>query len=95
MSELEEALKSFDQKMADFGPEMFIYPEKYQEFRSNTLLERSVYERHRRRKITPLANEMVNEKGYILDDIKGTGTNGRIVKSDVEQHRPTKLWKQF
>lgn len=92
MSELDEALESFKRKMVDFGPNMFIYPEKFREFESKTLLERDVYKRHIRKKITPVANEMIEEKGYNLDDIRGTGVNGRILKSDVEQHKPKKWY---
>lgn len=38
---------------------------------------------------SPLAKMLAKEKGYDLGRIKGTGENGRIVKSDVEAFKPT------
>ncbi len=37
---------------------------------------------------SPLAKMLAKEKGYDLGQIKGTGENGRIVKSDVEAFKP-------
>jgi pyruvate dehydrogenase E2 component (dihydrolipoamide acetyltransferase) len=37
---------------------------------------------------SPLAKMLAKEKGYDLHQIKGTGENGRIVKSDVEAFQP-------
>ena len=37
---------------------------------------------------SPLAKKLANEKGYNLDQIQGTGENGRIVKRDVDHYVP-------
>ena len=39
---------------------------------------------------SPLAKKIAEEKGINLNDVKGSGENGRIVKSDVEQYTPSK-----
>jgi len=39
-------------------------------------------------KASPLARKMAEDKGYKLEDIPGSGDNGRIVKRDVEQFTP-------
>ncbi|MBT8183570.1 MAG: pyruvate dehydrogenase complex dihydrolipoamide acetyltransferase [Eudoraea sp.] len=38
---------------------------------------------------SPLAKRIAEEKGIPLADIKGTGDNGRIVKRDVENYKPS------
>ena len=38
--------------------------------------------------ISPLAQKLADEKGFDIEQIKGTGDNGRIIKRDVEQHQP-------
>ena len=38
---------------------------------------------------SPLAKQIAKDKGFKLSQIKGTGENGRIVKSDVENFTPT------
>lgn len=38
---------------------------------------------------SPLAKKIAQEKGINLSEVKGTGENGRIVKSDVENITPT------
>ncbi|WP_224995803.1 pyruvate dehydrogenase complex dihydrolipoamide acetyltransferase [Cesiribacter sp. SM1] len=40
-------------------------------------------------KASPLARKMAQEKGYNLSQIKGTGPEGRIVKKDVEEFKPS------
>ena len=40
--------------------------------------------------VSPLAKKIAEEKGINLNDVKGSGENGRIVKSDVEQFTPAK-----
>jgi pyruvate dehydrogenase E2 component (dihydrolipoamide acetyltransferase) len=40
-------------------------------------------------KASPLAKQIAKEKGYDIARIKGTGDNGRITKSDVENYKPT------
>jgi pyruvate dehydrogenase E2 component (dihydrolipoamide acetyltransferase) len=37
---------------------------------------------------SPLAKRMAAEKGINLTQVKGTGENGRIVKSDIENYQP-------
>lgn len=37
---------------------------------------------------SPLARRMAEEKGINLSSVKGSGENGRIVKSDIENYRP-------
>ncbi len=38
---------------------------------------------------SPLAKKIASEKGINLANVKGTGENGRVVKSDVENYVPT------
>ncbi len=38
--------------------------------------------------ISPLAKKIAEEKGINIAQLKGTGENGRIVKSDVENYKP-------
>jgi len=38
---------------------------------------------------SPLAKKMADDKGFDLSKIKGSGENGRITKSDVENYQPT------
>lgn len=37
---------------------------------------------------SPLAKKMAEDKGYDLSKIKGSGENGRITKSDIENYQP-------
>ena len=37
---------------------------------------------------SPLAKKMAEEKGISLNSVKGSGENGRIVKSDIENYQP-------
>ena len=39
---------------------------------------------------SPLAKKIAEDKGINLNDVKGSGENGRIVKSDVEKFTPSK-----
>ena len=39
--------------------------------------------------VSPLAKKIAQDKGINLSQVKGTGENGRIVKSDVESYVPT------
>lgn len=41
-------------------------------------------------KASPLAKKMAEELGYNLNDIKGSGEGGRIVKRDIEDFEPSK-----
>jgi pyruvate dehydrogenase E2 component (dihydrolipoamide acetyltransferase) len=40
-------------------------------------------------KASPLAKSIAKEKGYDIGKIKGTGDNGRVTKSDVENYKPS------
>jgi pyruvate dehydrogenase E2 component (dihydrolipoamide acetyltransferase) len=40
-------------------------------------------------KASPLAKRLAKESGYNLSEIKGSGPNGRVVKSDVESYTPS------
>src|SRR5690606_3361138 len=40
-------------------------------------------------KASPLARNIAREKGIDLSQVSGTGPNGRIVKSDVENFTPS------
>lgn len=42
-----------------------------------------------RLKISPLARKMAKDLGYNINQIKGSGDNGRIVKADIEQFSPS------
>lgn len=39
-------------------------------------------------KASPLAKSIAKEKGYDISKIKGTGDNGRVTKTDVENYKP-------
>ena len=39
--------------------------------------------------VSPLAKKMAEEKGISLNLVKGSGENGRIVKSDIENYQPS------
>jgi pyruvate dehydrogenase E2 component (dihydrolipoamide acetyltransferase) len=39
--------------------------------------------------VSPLAKKMAEEKGYDLSKIKGSGENGRIIKRDIENYKPS------
>lgn len=38
--------------------------------------------------ISPLAKKIAEEKGININQVKGSGENGRIVKSDIENYKP-------
>jgi pyruvate dehydrogenase E2 component (dihydrolipoamide acetyltransferase) len=40
-------------------------------------------------KISPLAKRLAEEKGIDVKSIKGSGDNGRIIKKDVEEYKPS------
>ncbi len=40
--------------------------------------------------ISPLARKIAEEKGIDINNVKGSGENGRIVKSDIENYTPEK-----
>lgn len=44
--------------------------------------------------ISPLARKLAEEKGFKIEEISGSGDNGRIVKRDVEEHVPAKEKKE-
>ena len=37
---------------------------------------------------SPLAKKLAEEKGIDLKYVKGTGDNGRITKSDIDNYKP-------
>lgn len=39
--------------------------------------------------ISPLAKKMAEEKGIKISEMQGSGENGRIVKKDIENYKPT------
>ena len=39
---------------------------------------------------TPVARAMAKEKGIDIDQVKGTGPSGRVMKEDIENFKPTK-----
>jgi len=39
--------------------------------------------------VSPLAKKMAEEKGIALEDVNGSGENGRIVKKDIENYKPS------
>ena len=39
---------------------------------------------------SPLARKMADDKGIALDDVKGSGENGRIIRRDIENYKPEK-----
>ena len=41
--------------------------------------------------ISPLARKIAEEKGINLNDLKGSGENGRIIKSDIENYKPQEV----
>lgn len=43
-----------------------------------------------RLKASPLARKMAEDKGIPLNEVKGSGDNGRIVRRDVENYQPAK-----
>ncbi len=40
-------------------------------------------------KASPLAKRLAEEKGYDIENIKGSGDHGRIIKRDVENYKPS------
>ncbi len=88
----EKYVESFRKKMLSFGPNIFIYKSEYDKFVNETLTEREIFRRDRRKKATPVALSMANKLGYRIKDINGTGVNGRVVKVDVENYKP-KSWR--
>lgn len=45
-------------------------------------------------KASPLARSLAKEKGYNLNNINGSGPNGRVVKKDVEEFTPSETEKE-
>ncbi len=39
-------------------------------------------------KVSPLAKKMAEEKGIDIENVKGTGPDGRIIKKDIEGYKP-------
>ena len=45
--------------------------------------------------ISPLAKKLANDKNIDISAIQGTGENGRIIKSDIENYKETVLQPEF
>lgn len=44
----------------------------------------------RKAQATPIARAMAKEMGIDINEIKGTGPSGRVMKEDIERHKPAK-----
>lgn len=65
--------------------------EEKKETQSSTPAKQEAREDHSsngRVKASPLAKSIAKEKGYDITKIKGTGDNGRVTKTDVENYKP-------
>lgn len=50
-----------------------------------------VHNAYGRIKVSPLAQRLAKEKSINLNDVKGTGDGGRIIKRDIENYVPTQV----
>jgi len=48
----------------------------------------STPENGERLKASPLAKRLAKEKGIAINEVKGSGDNGRIIKRDIDQYQP-------
>jgi pyruvate dehydrogenase E2 component (dihydrolipoamide acetyltransferase) len=71
-----------EDKQADAAKEPQDTPE------SKPAATESVSEDDSRVKASPLARKLAKEKGYNLNQIQGSGPNGRVIKKDVEDFTP-------
>jgi pyruvate dehydrogenase E2 component (dihydrolipoamide acetyltransferase) len=46
-------------------------------------------------KASPLARKLAEEKGIDIGAVVGSGPGGRIVKSDIENYKPSGKYKKF
>lgn len=53
---------------------------------SSLLKQNQIYNNYKRIFISPLAKKLAFDKGISIDNIKGTGINGRIIKKDIERY---------
>ncbi|MFU7501744.1 MAG: dihydrolipoamide acetyltransferase family protein [Candidatus Karelsulcia muelleri] len=53
---------------------------------SSLLKQNKINNNYKRIFISPLAKKLAFDKGISLDNIKGTGINGRIIKKDIERY---------
>jgi len=53
---------------------------------SSLLKQNKINNNYKRIFISPLAKKLAFDKGILLDNIKGTGINGRILKKDIERY---------
>ncbi|AGS33474.1 Dihydrolipoamide acetyltransferase component of pyruvate dehydrogenase complex [Candidatus Karelsulcia muelleri] len=53
---------------------------------SSLLKQNKINNNYKRIFISPLAKKLAFDKGILLDNIKGTGINGRIIKKDIERY---------
>ena len=76
-----EIVKIIEQKIVDEQPTV----EKADKIQKNNQeISFPVESKNERIFISPLANKIAKEKGISINQIKGTGENGRIIKRDVE-----------
>ena len=76
-----EIIKIIEQKIVDEQPTV----EKADKIQKNNQeISFPVESKNERIFISPLANKIAKEKGISINQIKGTGENGRIIKRDVE-----------
>ena len=47
-----------------------------------------------RMKVSPLARKMAEDRGINLQDVQGSGDDGRIVKRDIESYQPSEKGKE-
>jgi pyruvate dehydrogenase E2 component (dihydrolipoamide acetyltransferase) len=58
---------------------------------SQNIITNSVSDSDGRIKASPLAKALAKEKGFKLSDISGSGENGRVIKSDIDNFKGVEL----
>ncbi|XME00246.1 MAG: dihydrolipoamide acetyltransferase family protein [Candidatus Karelsulcia muelleri] len=58
---------------------------------SSLLKENNIKKNNKKIFISPLAKKIALEKGISLENLKGSGNNGRILKKDIENHLSEKV----
>jgi pyruvate dehydrogenase E2 component (dihydrolipoamide acetyltransferase) len=84
----EEAPVKPEAKKEEKKEEKKAEPQKAEAKAPQAVAEQPVSTPSGRVKASPLAKKLAKEKGYDLNQIKGTGGQGRIVKRDVETFQP-------
>lgn len=71
--------------IVDAGSEKMVIIEEHAELNSSSLAETTLPDgKTSRRKISPLARRLAEEKGIPLDKLHGSGPGGRIIRQDVD-----------